>query len=63
MTNQHGGPRPGQGRNPKPPSEKYQSVPLKLPPDLIEWLAENVNNRNGFIVEAIREKILKEEEN
>jgi len=48
---------PPGGRPPKPKTEKYQQVPLKLPPDLIKWLAENTTNRNGFIVEAIREKI------
>jgi len=48
---------PKGGRPPKPASEKYKAVSLKLPPDLIEWLAENTDNRNGFIVEAIRDKI------
>jgi hypothetical protein len=52
-----GGPGRGQGRKPKPKEEKYQQYPLKLPPDLIEWLEQNTTNRNGFIVEAIREKI------
>jgi hypothetical protein len=57
---QRGGLRnPKGGRPPKPTNEKYKAVPLKLPPDLIEWLAENTDNRNGFIVEAIREKIRK----
>lgn len=48
---------PPGGRPPKPASELYQKVPLKLPPDLIAWLAENTTNRNGFIVEAVKEKI------
>lgn len=53
----HGGPNRGQGRKPKPPETKYQQYPLKLPPDLIEWLEANVENQNGFIVEAIRAAI------
>ena len=48
---------PPGGRPRKPDSEKYQQYPLKLPPDLIKWLAVNVNNKNGFIVQAVREKI------
>lgn len=48
---------PPGGRPRKPTGEKYQQYPLKLPPDLIEWLEQNTTNRNGFIVEAIREKI------
>lgn len=48
---------PPGGRPRKPAGEKYQQCPLKLPPDLIEWLEQNTTNRNGFIVEAIREKI------
>lgn len=55
---QRGGLRnPPGGRPRKPAREKYQQYPLKLPPDLIEWLEQNTTNRNGFIVEAIREKI------
>lgn len=53
-----GGPGRGQGRIAKP-EKAYKAIPLKLPPDVIEWLRENVDNRNGFIVEAIREKISK----
>jgi hypothetical protein len=63
----HGGqriPGPGKtlGRNPKPPGEKYIAINLKLPPRQLGWMRENVNNRNGFIVDAIDEaiKILKE---
>ena len=50
---------PPGGRPPKPPEKKYRQISLKLPPDLLEWLTENTDNRNGFIVEAIREKIEK----
>jgi hypothetical protein len=58
----HGGPRtpgPGKtlGRNPKPPGEKYIAINLKLPPRQLGWMRENVNNRNGFIVDAIDEAI------
>lgn len=52
-----GGPGRGQGRKPKPPGKKYRPIGVKLPPDLLDWLAANVDNRNGFIVEAVREKI------
>lgn len=55
-TNQHGGPRKGAGRPPKPNDQRYQQYPLKLPPDIVKWL-KGISNRNGFIVEAIREKI------
>lgn len=48
---------PKGGRPPKPLEEKYQQYPLKLPPDLIEWLEANVENKNGFIVVAIRTAI------
>lgn len=48
---------PAGGRPPKPVEEKYQQYPLKLPPDLIEWLDANIENKNGFIVEAIRAAI------
>lgn len=62
----HGGKRiPGPGKKlgpaKKPESQKYRGIYVKLPPDLLEWLRENVDNRNGFIVEAIREKIEKRE--
>lgn len=57
-------PKRGGRRNPpggrpawKKPEDLYKAIPLKLPPDLIKWLAENTDNRNGFIVEAIKEKI------
>ncbi len=57
MANQtHGGTRKGAGRKPKPPGEKYRQYPLWLPPELIERL-KPLDNRNGFIVEAIREKL------
>jgi len=46
---------PPGGRPPKP--DKYKAISLKLPPDLIEWLNAHTVNRNGFIVEAVREKI------
>lgn len=45
------------GRPLKPVEEKYRQYPLKLPPDLIEWLEANAENKNGFIVEAIRTAI------
>jgi hypothetical protein len=48
---------PAGGRPPKPPEEKYIQICLKLPPSQIEWLKENVDNRNGFIVQAIQEAI------
>lgn len=48
---------PAGGRPLKPVEEKYRQYPLKLPPDLIEWLEANVENKNGFIVEAIRAAI------
>lgn len=48
---------PAGGRPKKPEGEKYRRYPLKLPPHQIEWLAANTDNRNGFIVEAIQEKI------
>lgn len=45
---------PPGGRPPKGEEEKYRQYPLKLPPDVIEWLEANVENKNGFIVEAVR---------
>jgi len=50
---------PPGGRPPKPAAEKYVSITLKLPPDALEWLAANIDNRNGFIVEAVRVAIAK----
>lgn len=57
-----GGPRtPGPGKNlgrpPKPEGKKYKGIYVKLPPELLNWMAKNTDNRNGFIVEAIQEKI------
>lgn len=52
-----GGPGRGQGRKPKPPGERYQAINLKLPPAQLKWLRENTDNVNGFIVQAIIEKI------
>lgn len=52
-----GGRRPGAGRPRKPLDEKYRGIYVKLPPALLEWLRQNTENRNGFIVEAIKEKI------
>lgn len=54
-----GGPGRGQGRKHKPIVEKYRGIYVKLPPDLLDWLKANTENRNGFIVEAIKEKISK----
>lgn len=51
-----GGLRNPPGGRPKKP-DAYQAISLKLPPDLIEWLKANTDNRNNFIVEAIKEKI------
>lgn len=49
---------PKGGRPPwKQPEEKYKAISLKLPPDILEWLNTHTDNRNGFIVAAIREKI------
>lgn len=51
----HGGPGRGQGQKPKP-DKRYVQISLKLPPDVLEWLDENVSNRNGFIVELLEER-------
>ena len=48
---------PKGGRPPK--SDKYQAISLKLPPDLLQWLNTHTDNRNKFIIEAIKEKIEK----
>lgn len=53
-----GGPGRGQGRKSRP-EKKYKAISLKLPPNLLDWLRANTENRNGFIVEAIKEKISK----
>jgi len=41
------------------PRQRYMAMSLKIPPDVAEWLdrQEDSFNRNGFIVEAIRDKI------
>jgi len=60
---QRGGLRnPPGGRPPKPDGSKYHSFSLRLPPDLDDWLrarksADSKFNMNGFIANAIREKI------
>lgn len=54
-----GGLRNPPGGRPPKPEEKYIAISLKLPPELLEWLNAHADNRNGFIVEAIREKISK----
>jgi len=48
---------PQPGRPPKPPGEKYLSMSLKLPPDVAAWLKQTTGNRNGFIVDLLREKM------
>lgn len=50
------------GRPSKSPKDKYRQFPLKLPPELDNWLrakksADSNFNMNGFIADAIREKI------
>jgi hypothetical protein len=60
MTNKsnRGGLRnPPGGRPKKPPEEVLVSTSIRLPQDLVDWLRANTENRNGFIIEAIREKI------
>jgi len=53
-----GGANRGQGRKPlSPTGHPYRQYPLKLPPEVIEWLEKNVGNKNGFIVEAIKAAI------
>lgn len=54
-----GGPGRGQGRHPKPEGTKYRGIYVKLPPEQLEWLAANVDNRNGFIVAAVGSAITK----
>jgi len=48
---------PQPGRPKKPPGEKYQSFSLKLPPDVVAWLKVTTGNRNGFIVDLLRERM------
>ena len=51
-----GGKREGAGR---PVGIKQKPIPLKIDLDLLAMLA-NVKNRNGFINDAIREKLERE---
>lgn len=58
-----GGPDRGQGRKPISVLGPYRQYPLKLPPEIIEWLEENrtsdaIESANGFIVAAIWKEIL-----
>jgi len=53
-----GGPDRGQGRKPlSSTGQPYKQYPLKLPPEIIEWLEKNVDNKNGFIVDTIKAEI------
>lgn len=53
-----GGLRNPPGGRPKKPEGAMVSTSIRLPSDLIEWLKQNTTNRNEWIIEAIREKIL-----
>lgn len=57
-----GGLRNPPGGRPPKPETKYKAISVKLPPDILEWLNANAGNRNGFIVEAIRQKKESDEE-
>lgn len=52
-----GGLRNPPGGRPKKPGGAMVSTSIRLPRDLIEWLKANTENKNEFIIEAIREKI------
>lgn len=51
--NQHGGPNRGQGRKPKPLSEKYRKRMISLPPTtddrLIKWSIDTDNDISALI--------------
>jgi hypothetical protein len=48
-----GGPGRGQGRPRKDLGEKYKLISAAFPPWVLAWLAENTDNRNDFIVQAV----------
>jgi hypothetical protein len=50
---------PPGGRPKKPPQEVLVLTSIRLPLDILEWFNTHIDNRNKFIVEAIREKIEK----
>lgn len=58
-----GGLRNPPGGRPKKPEGAMVSTSIRLPAELIEWLAANVGNRNEWIIEAIKEKINRDSQN
>lgn len=58
-----GGLRDPAGGRPKKPEGAMVSTSIRLPAGLIKWLRENARyRRNEFIIEAIREKIERQQD-